>query len=433
MAICCDFAVIKMTLVLLSCAVAMLGLTPAVTAAGHRRTSSAPIGEPGTRWAQTQAYLSTLAAGPLTPGPPAGKRLHPASPAAGGRTKERVTPVTTRSPAPRWTRRPSIRRTGAACAAAVAAGTLLTSTNLAAAAPQPSISQVKQKLNKLLSQQDQAIQQYDQAKQALASAQQRMKAVSRNVSRHRAEFQAAHTEIAQLAAAAYENGSMTSPGALLTSSDPNTVLSQAAMISHLSTSQATEIRILIASAQQLTSAQRTAARTEAAVKKLEGQQLARRKAVEAAVAKQKSLLAQLTAAQQAAVTATGTTTGTYSGPTNTQAGQAVSFAYAQLGKPYVYGATGPNSYDCSGLVQAAWAAAGVSIPRSSYEQWAALPHVPMSAIQPGDLIFFDAEGHVGIYVGNNMIIDAPQPGQSVEKVSLSQSWYASTLDGAARP
>jgi len=171
------------------------------------------------------------------------------------------------------------------------------------------------------------------------------------------------------------------------------------------------------------------------VAKLERQQLARKNAVAASVAKEKSLLAQLTASQQAAVQVpgAGTTSATYSGPTNTQAGQAVSFAFAQLGKPYIYGATGPNGYDCSGLVMAAWASAGVSIPRTTYAQWASLPHVPMSSIQPGDLLFFDGEGHVAIYVGHNMLIDAPQPGQNVEEVSLSSSWYASTLDGAARP
>ncbi len=216
---------------------------------------------------------------------------------------------------------------------------------------------------------------------------------------------------------------------------PQTVISQAALISHLSTDQATELRQLVAAARALTTARQSAARTAYAVAALQRQQLARRKAVAAAVAKQKSLLSTLTAQQQATVTvaAGGSTTGSYTGSTATQAGKAVAFAYAQLGKPYVFGATGPSSYDCSGLVQAAWAAAGVSIPRDTYSQWAALPHVPMSAIQPGDLIFFDAEGHVGIYVGGNMIIDAPQPGLSVEKVSLSDSWYASNLDGAARP
>jgi cell wall-associated NlpC family hydrolase len=99
----------------------------------------------------------------------------------------------------------------------------------------------------------------------------------------------------------------------------------------------------------------------------------------------------------------------------------------------VWGATGPNSYDCSGLVQAAWAAAGVSIPRTTYDQWAALPHISASAIQPGDLLFYEAEGHVAIYVGDGYIIDAPRTGLNVEKIPMNTSWYAANFDGAVRP
>ena len=108
----------------------------------------------------------------------------------------------------------------------------------------------------------------------------------------------------------------------------------------------------------------------------------------------------------------------YAGPTGTQADEAVAFAYDQLGCPYVYGGTGPchMGFDCSGLAQAAWASAGVQIPRDSYEQWAALPHVPLSSIEPGDLLIYDGEGHVAMYVGGGYIIDAPQTGENVEKI-----------------
>ena len=75
-------------------------------------------------------------------------------------------------------------------------------------------------------------------------------------------------------------------------------------------------------------------------------------------------------------------------------------------------------FDCSGLAQAAWAAAGVAIPRTTYEDWAELPHIPMSSVEPGDLLLFNGEGHVGIYVGNGYLIDAPVPGQDVERVPL---------------
>jgi peptidoglycan DL-endopeptidase CwlO len=126
---------------------------------------------------------------------------------------------------------------------------------------------------------------------------------------------------------------------------------------------------------------------------------------------------------------------TYTGPTSTEADKAVAFAYAQLGCPYVYGGTGPCplGYDCSGLAQAAWAAAGVAIPRDSYEQWAELPHVSLSAIEPGDLLIYNGEGHVAIYVGGGYIIDAPETGMDVEKIPMSTPWYAASLDGAVRP
>ena len=115
--------------------------------------------------------------------------------------------------------------------------------------------------------------------------------------------------------------------------------------------------------------------------------------------------------------------------------QAVAFAFAQLGCPYVWGGTGPcpDGFDCSGLVMEAWLSAGVTIPRTSEAQWALLPHIPMSALQPGDLVIFEGGGHVGMYVGGGMLIDAPQPGLSVEEIPLSTPWYAANLLGAVRP
>lgn len=325
------------------------------------------------------------------------------------------------------------RRISALAAAVLATGVLVTSGGVAGAAPQPTAGQVQKKLNRLMTQQDQAVQQYDQAAQALAGARQRLALVNREVKISTAQFLAMRRQIAQIAAAAYENGTMTSAGALLTSASPQRVLAQASILQHLSSSRSAALRQFIAAARRVAVAQRAARRTETAVGALEKQRLARKKAIATAIARQQALLNQLDAQQQAVLSGGGTTVATYTGPVNTPAGKAVQFAYLQLGKPYVWGATGPGSYDCSGLVQAAWGSAGVSIPRTTYEQYAALPHVPMSSIQPGDLIFFDGLGHVAMYVGHNMLVDAPQPGEFVEYISLSSSWYASTVDGAARP
>ncbi|MFH8700448.1 MULTISPECIES: C40 family peptidase [Streptomyces] len=103
----------------------------------------------------------------------------------------------------------------------------------------------------------------------------------------------------------------------------------------------------------------------------------------------------------------------------TKAEKALAFARSQIGKPYVWGATGPDSYDCSGLTQAAWKAAGVDIPRVTYDQVNAGTTVSLSSAQPGDLVFFyDDVTHVGIYIGNGMMIHAPKPGAYVREESI---------------
>lgn len=94
--------------------------------------------------------------------------------------------------------------------------------------------------------------------------------------------------------------------------------------------------------------------------------------------------------------------------------KAVAFATGQLGKPYVWGAEGPGSYDCSGLTSQAWSAAGRPIPRTSQEQWKQLKHIAVKDMRPGDLIIYhDDASHVGMYIGDGAIVHAPRPGRNV--------------------
>jgi len=112
------------------------------------------------------------------------------------------------------------------------------------------------------------------------------------------------------------------------------------------------------------------------------------------------------------------------------AGKAVATARAQIGKPYEWGASGPGSFDCSGLTMYAWNSAGVSLPHSSRAQFSSLPHVSRAQIQPGDLLFYgNPIHHVGIYEGGGMMINAPETGEFVRRNSISRSDYV----GAARP
>jgi cell wall-associated NlpC family hydrolase len=318
----------------------------------------------------------------------------------------------------------------------LAAGALVMSTGVAGAAPQPTVTQVQQKLAQLTNQAQRLEQQYAQAQQSLSAASEQLAAVNTEVARDQGKFNSLRAEMAQIATAAYENGTLSAPEALLTSSNPQQILDQASILLELSSSNDNQIQAYLGAARQLAGAQQSAQRVrdgKLAVKN----QLAAEKAQNAKLtAQQQSLLAQLTPAQQMGVTpgAGGTTVAQDPVPTSSQAGKAVQFAYDQLGCPYVFGGTGPcgAGFDCSGLTQAAWASAGVSIPRTSEEQWDGLPHVSTSSLEPGDILVFNGAGHVGIYVGNNMLIDAPHTGLDVEKVALS-GWYLQTLDGAVRP
>jgi len=102
------------------------------------------------------------------------------------------------------------------------------------------------------------------------------------------------------------------------------------------------------------------------------------------------------------------------GTATAQGKKAVEFATAQMGKPYEWGAEGPGSFDCSGMTQAAWAAAGISIPRTSQQQWAQLPRVDIEDMRPGDLIvYFDDASHIAMYVGDGAMVHAPRPGRTV--------------------
>jgi peptidoglycan DL-endopeptidase CwlO len=326
----------------------------------------------------------------------------------------------------------------------VALAGLATYAGTAGAAPQPSITQVEAKVNQLTSQFDQANQQYDQAAQQVSQARVKLSAANKQVVTAQVQFKKLQGAVAEIAAASYENSNMTSIAGLLSSNDPNAVLNSASLLMEISQGRNQQLSAFLVAAQQLKTTQQQAQRTKDALAVVEKQKLDQKQKASKALSGEKSVYANLTSEQQATVQATtvggsgGTTTptgGTFTGSTSTNGGQAAAFAVSKLGCPYVYGATGPcnDGYDCSGLAQAAWAAAGVSIPRTTYDDWASLPHVSMSSLVPGDLILFDGEGHVAIYVGDGKIVDAPHTGADVEEISLSESWYAENEDGAVRP
>jgi peptidoglycan DL-endopeptidase CwlO len=334
-----------------------------------------------------------------------------------------------------------IRRGVAIATGLVAISGLAVFASGAVASPQPTEAQVQARVNQLTSQYDKVTEQLDQADEQLSAAQTRLAQVRVAVHHADAQFQAARTSVAQIAAAAFEDTGATSIAGVLTSGNPSVVLQQGALLEELSGNRNAETTQLLTDASQLASTEQEQQRTEDGIAALKAQLTDHKNSLGKLIATEQATLDSLTVPEQQTVKsnsigANGDSTPiTYSGPTTTEADKAVAFVYAQLGCPYVYGGTGPCNlgFDCSGLAQAAWASAGVSIPRDSYEQWAELPHIALSAIEPGDLLIYNDEGHVAIYVGNGYIIDAPQTGMDVERIPMDTPWYADNLDGAVRP
>jgi peptidoglycan DL-endopeptidase CwlO len=306
----------------------------------------------------------------------------------------------------------------------------------AAAAPQPTVASVQHKVDQLSNQAQRLDEQYDQVQQELSSARLQLTLVNTEAARYRDRFDAMQDEVAEIAAQAYEDGSLTTPEALLTSRNAQEILDESSILLELSSSNSTEMNAFLAAARQLAGAQASARRVEAGILALKDKLAAEKKTLNKQYAQQKALLAQLTPAEQ-----TGLGPGEGSGvigahdplPTTTQAEKAVKYAFDQIGCPYVFGGTGPcpDGFDCSGLMQSAWAYAGVSIPRTSYEQ-ADLPSVPESELQPGDILEFAGDSHVAMWVGDNMLIQAPQTGEDVQEVSFT-GWFVDNFDGAVAP
>jgi peptidoglycan DL-endopeptidase CwlO len=333
------------------------------------------------------------------------------------------------------------RRSVAIGVAVLMAGGLATGVaQIAGAQSQPTVAQVQQEVNSLTAKFNKAVQQYDAVAEQLTAAKIRLHQVNKEMAAAQRKYNAARKEVVQIANAAYKDSGQTSLAGLLTSGDPSTLLSEASIILFLTGARNRVAQALLGYAQQLSAVQQEQQRTEFGIQQLLDQRDATKNSIAEFLHSKQATLDTLTAQQQQQVQANtlggtdGTTTATYTGPTTTQADKAVQFVYDQLGCPYLYGGTGPCSvgFDCSGLMQAAWAYAGISIPRDTYEQWAALPHISLSDLQPGDMIYYNGIGHVAMYVGDGYIIDAPQTGLDVEKIPMDTSWYLENEDGAVR-
>jgi peptidoglycan DL-endopeptidase CwlO len=321
------------------------------------------------------------------------------------------------------------------CAAAFAANSTTTAAQAASA---------QQKADALGVLADKAVEAYDEAQTKLTTATAQAKAEQAAVAKAEQQVDAAKAGVQALAAAEYETGSASSSISFLLSDDPGLILAKAATLAQVNRAQTASLTTIVNADRDVEAAQERAEQALAAQKAAATQVAATKAGVDKALAAQQkvldSLKSQLAAQQAAAQRAaqvqqqaasrnlartilaphknTTTDGGTTAGSPPAARGNVaavLAYAYAQLGKPYRWGGAGPSSFDCSGLAMRAWAAGGVSLSHSTVSQQHQGKRVSLSALQPGDLVFWGSPAyHVGIYVGGGRVLDAPHTGTVVQ-------------------
>jgi cell wall-associated NlpC family hydrolase len=298
---------------------------------------------------------------------------------------------------------------------------------------QPTVVDVQKQLTALAVKNAQLIEQYNQVKILVDTRTAAAKSAQQAAEVAAADYSTARARLAATAAAQYEGGAFSSTGALLGSSSENSYLEQLQTLSMISSHRAEVVASLTAARTVAETSQQAAKQALADAQAKLAVLDAQKQTVEAQLSKYKDLLGTLTAKQKAAYERrinpqlTSAQVGTVrlkvtssTDRSSSAAIQAVKFALAQVGKPYSYGAAGPDSFDCSGLTMASYASAGISLPHSAAEQSTYGTPVSLNNLRPGDLLFYYSPiGHVTIYAGSGMMVSAPETGENVSVVPVA--------------
>jgi peptidoglycan DL-endopeptidase CwlO len=294
-----------------------------------------------------------------------------------------------------------------------------------------SIADVQKRVDRLYRQAEQASERYDAARVRLKELQGSLTNLQADKSAQDKQLAGVRQQLKASVLSQYEGASTSVAGQVVTASDPEQFLDKLSSLSAYNSMQSSLMSSYSTKVASLDlSASATASRVNT-VSQLESQLQSDKASFDKKLAAAKSLLSGLKEQErEAIVSRDDTRLPTTNVPASGRAAAAIAYAMAQVGKAYVYGAAGPSAFDCSGLTMRAWEAAGVSLPHSSAAQYAMGPHVAASDLQPGDLVFYYSPvSHVGMYIGNGMIVNAENPSVGVVVAPL----YSMPYVGAVRP
>ncbi|TQK70611.1 C40 family peptidase [Nocardioides sp. SLBN-35] len=324
-------------------------------------------------------------------------------------------------------------RTTAALAALAVTGaiTLSISGTPSPAQAEPDIETVKARVDRLFHESEQAAERYNDAELELTELDSDLSSLESDQSRQGDALDGVRSDVRDSLIQQYQSGNLGATGDLL-SSDTQGFLDQ---LSTMSTVEGIQDSLLADYGDELEAYDIRKDQTEkrrSDIKELKATLAEEKKTADAKLAEAKDLLSQLEAEQRAEFLSrnAGRPIDPATIPASGRAAAAIKYALAQVGDAYVWGAAGPNAFDCSGLTMMAYAQAGVSLPHSSRAQYGSGAHIAKSDLQAGDLVFYYSPiSHVGIYLGNGLIVHAANPGAGVKVSDLDEMPYA----GAVRP
>ncbi|GAA1919733.1 C40 family peptidase [Streptomyces durmitorensis] len=325
-------------------------------------------------------------------------------------------------------KQPSRARVTVLTATAAAAVALTSQAANATPSEKPSKDEVKSKVDKLYEDAGRATDRYNGAKEKQEKLEKEIGELQDKVARGQEDLNDLRGGLGSMASAQYRSGGLDPSVQLFLSADPDDYLDKASTMDQLSGQQVEALKKVQEKQRTLAQERKEASdklKDLADTRKELGK---KKKEVQSKLGEAQQLLNTLTAKEKAALAAKETRASRDAGdrvdlgkeaPASQRGQAALSAAATQIGKPYVSGGSGPNSYDCSGLTQWAYNQAGVQITRTTYTQQNDGPKIGRGELKPGDLVFFNSLAHVGLYAGNGQVLHAPKPGAVVRYESMS--------------
>lgn len=302
--------------------------------------------------------------------------------------------------------------------AVVAPALLLTA---APASAQDTLEEVDAEIDARFRELEPVIEDYNAARIELKAKQKEADELSETLKPLEEEVEAAQAEVTDIAVYTYKGGNLSAVNALLTTGSPLSIADGLAVLDQFAKSQQEAIDSAVAAKAKFEAEQAGLDAKIDELKKLEEKLAEQADGIEAEIDELKDLREELLGDQTAPVS-TGNAGACPSYDPGGAAGTVIRFACAQIGKSYLYGAAGPDSYDCSGLTSAAWEQAGVSLPHNAAAQRDSVAYVERSDLRPGDLVFYYSDlSHVGLYAGDGWIVHASNPSQPIGMAPIDQS------------